>query len=184
MPEPFSLIPQPEMIDHVAQPIFYFRLENIDPYGPATFPVWAADLSRTGWYGFAVAKEGTVKVSNHGPGRNVHPDDKHLTAPEDETWCRTFLEESLPSLAKAPIVNSRTCIYCDGWDGNFYIDHDPDRPGLVYATGGSGHAFKFTPVPGRLVADTVERKPNACTSRFAWRQRGTASIKEQARFQG
>lgn len=173
-----------EVISHVAQPIFYFQPDNIDVYRPDQFPVWAADLSRTGWYGFPVAKDGTVKVSNHGPGRNVHPDDKRLTAPSDETWCRNFLQENLPSLAKAPLMSSRTCLYCDSWDGNFYIDYDQEWPGLVYATGGSGHAFKFTPVLGRLVADVVERKPNPYLARFAWRPPGVASVKEQARHQG
>jgi sarcosine oxidase/L-pipecolate oxidase len=173
-----------DMITHVAQPIFYFRPEQADLYQRKYFPVWAADLSKTGWYGFPATKDGVVKVSNYGPGRKVHPDDKRQTAPEDERWCRSFLRENLPSLANAPLANSRTCLHCDSWDGNFYIDHDPERPGLVYATGGSGHAFKFTPVLGRLVADVIERTPNSYAGRFAWRPRGTVSVKEQARYQG
>jgi glycine/D-amino acid oxidase-like deaminating enzyme len=172
------------MISHVAQPIFYFRPKNVELYKAQVFPVWAADLSRTGWYGFPVTSNGIVKVSNHGPGRQVDPDDKREITAEDETRCRTFLKENLTSLADAPLASSRTCLYCDSWDGNFYIDHDPQHPGLVYATGGSGHAFKFTPVLGRLVADVVERKPNPFSSRFAWRERGAAAVKEQARYQG
>jgi len=173
-----------EIITHLAQPIFYFRPKNLELFRGDKFPVWAADLSKTGWYGFPVTKEGIVKISNHGPGRRVQPEDKRETTPEDEARCRRFLAESLPSLADALLVNSRTCLYCDSWDGNFYIDHDPERPGLVYATGGSGHAFKFTPVLGRLVADIVEHKQNRFAARFAWRPRGTVSVKEQARFLG
>jgi len=172
------------MISHVAQPIFYFRPKNADLYKAHVFPVWAADLSNTGWYGFPVTSDGTVKVSNHGPGRKVHPDDNRETVAGDEVWCRKFLSENLPSLAEAPLTSSRTCLYCDSWDGNFYIDHDPELPGLVYATGGSGHAFKFTPVLGRIVADVVERKPNAYSSRFAWREPTAQAVKEQARFKG
>jgi sarcosine oxidase/L-pipecolate oxidase len=56
-------------------------------------------------------------------------------------------------------------------------------PGLVYATGGSGHGFKFAPVLGRIVADVVEGKPNSYASRFAWREAGT-DRKEQARYRG
>ena len=39
----------------------------------------------------------------------------------------------------APIVATRLCLYGDSWDGNFLIDRDPDRPGLVVAAGDSGH---------------------------------------------
>jgi sarcosine oxidase / L-pipecolate oxidase len=173
-----------DVITHVAQPIFYFRPEQVHLYQGERFPVWAADLSKTGWYGFPATKDGTVKVSNHGPGRKVHPDDNRETAPEDEEWCRRFLRENLATLADAPLASSRTCLYCDSWDGNFYIDYDPERPGLVYATGGSGHAFKFTPMLGRIVADVVERKPNRYVSRFAWRPRGTETVKEHARYRG
>jgi glycine/D-amino acid oxidase-like deaminating enzyme len=173
-----------EIVSHVAQPIFYFRPTNVDLYKSSQFPVWAADLSKTGWYGFPATSDGTVKVSNHGPGRQVHPDDKREIEPEDEARCREFLFRNIPSLAEVPLSASRTCLYCDSWDGNFYIDYDPELAGLVYATGGSGHAFKFTPVLGQLVADVVEHKPNRYSSRFAWRPKGAETVKEQARFQG
>ncbi len=172
------------VISQVAQPIFYFRPKNVDLYKAHVFPVWAADLSHTGWYGFPVTRDGTVKVSNHGPGRKVHPDDNRETVTGDEVRCRKFLGDNLPSLAEAPLASSRTCLYCDSWDGNFYIDHDPELPGLVYATGGSGHAFKFAPVLGRIVADVVELKPNPYSSRFAWREPTAQPVKEQARFKG
>jgi glycine/D-amino acid oxidase-like deaminating enzyme len=173
-----------ELMRPVAQPIFYFRPENKADYEPERFPVWASDLSKTGWYGFPATPDGTVKVSNHGPGRHVQPDDSRETTLEEETKCRAFLAGTFPGLAKAPLLNSRTCLYCDTWDGNFYIDHDPDRPGLVVATGGSGHGFKFGPVLGGIIADVVERKPNRYASRFGWRKRGTDAAKEQARYHG
>ena len=172
------------LITHLAQPIFYFQPEDVVHYQPDRFPVWAADLSKTGWYGFPSTNDGTVKVSNHGPGRQVLPDDSRQTTPDDEMRCREFLKENLPVLAKARLVSSRTCLYCDTWDGDFYIDHDPKWPGLVFATGGSGHAFKFAPMLGGIIADVVEHKPNQYAARFAWRERGGATFKEQARYRG
>jgi glycine/D-amino acid oxidase-like deaminating enzyme len=92
--------------------------------------------------------------------------------------CGTF-----PALADAP-VSSIACVHtADSWDGNFWIDHDPDRPGLFVATGDSGHAFKFTPVLGKLIADALERETNQFTNKFAWRTRGNLT-KEDARFSG
>jgi glycine/D-amino acid oxidase-like deaminating enzyme len=100
---------------------------------------------------------------------------------EHEAAFRTFLRASLPGLADAPIVGRRLCLYCDTWDGNFWIDHDPEREGLVVAAGGSGHMFKFAPRLGPIVADVLERKPNRYAHRFAWREGGEEAT-EAARF--
>jgi glycine/D-amino acid oxidase-like deaminating enzyme len=84
---------------------------------------------------------------------------------------RAFLRDSLPALATAPIRAARVCLYCDTFDGDFWIDHDPDRPGLVVAAGDSGHGFKFAPILGPLIADVVEHRRNRWASRFRWRSR-------------
>lgn len=172
------------VIVYVAQPVFHFRPRNPDLFRGSHFPVWSADMSKTGWYGFPANKDGIVKVANHGPGRDAHPDDDRTTTPEEEVKFRDFLKQSLPSLYDAPIAASKTCFYADSWDGDFYIDHDPELTGLVYATGGSGHAFKFIPVLGKIVADVVEHKQNPYSSRFAWRPRGSEIPSDQARWRG
>ena len=156
----------------VGQPVLYFRPENPADYRPPHFLPWAADISRTGWYGFPAMEDGVVKVSNHGPGRRMAPDESREVPPAEEMRFREFLSQTIPSLAGAPLIGSRYCLYCDTWDGNFWIDHDPEREGLVVATGGSGHGFKFAPVLGNLIADVLERAPNPYASRFAWRARG------------
>jgi len=74
-------------------------------------------------------------------------------------------------------------MYCDSFDGDLWIDHDPRHEGLVVASGGSGHAFKFAPVLGPLISDVLERKPNPWTDRFRWRARGEMKT-EEARFTG
>jgi sarcosine oxidase / L-pipecolate oxidase len=57
-------------------------------------------------------------------------------------------------------------VYCDSWDGHFWIAPDPARQGLVLATGGSGHAYKFAPLLGDLIADAVGGRVQP---RFRWR---------------
>ena len=74
-------------------------------------------------------------------------------------------------------------VLCDTWDGNFWIDRDPEREGLVVAAGGSGHAFKFVPLIGGMIADVVEGRPNRFADRFAWRDKGHMAT-EDARFSG
>ena len=141
--------------------------------------VWVSSARLT--VGHAVRNlKGTLKMANHGVGRRVHPDELRAILPADDARFRAFVRESLPSLSDAPIVATRLCLYCDTFDGDFWIDHDPARAGLVVAAGDSGHAFKFAPVLGSLIADVVERKPNPWAARFRWRPRGR-DAKEAAR---
>ena len=154
------------------QPVLHFRPADPALFQPPRFVVWSADISRTGWYGFPALPDGTWKIANHGPGRRVHPDEPRAIAPGDEAKFRAFLRETFPAMADASLIGSRLCLYCDSWDGDFYIDHDPERAGLLFAAGDSGHGFKFAPVLGRIVADVLERKPNDYAGRFGWRARG------------
>jgi glycine/D-amino acid oxidase-like deaminating enzyme len=156
----------------VAQPVLHFRPDNPEDFQPPQFPVWAADAGRTGWYGFPANAEGIVKVAHHGAGYRLNPDPANKVSPSEEERFRSFLAGAFPKLAKAELIESRFCYYCDTWDGHFWIDHDPERAGLVVAAGGSGHAFKFAPVLGTLIADVVERKPNPYAERFRWREPG------------
>ena len=176
----------PELADRmwpVGQPVFYFKPEDPDSYRPPSFPPWAADTPRSGWYGFPANHEGVVKMANHGPGRRVHPDAERVILAEEEAHFRDFLAQSLPSLASVPLSESKMCLYCDTWDGDFWIARDRERQGLVVATGGSGHAFKFAPVLGGLVADELEGVENPYSQRFGWRSLAETK-KEEMRYTG
>jgi glycine/D-amino acid oxidase-like deaminating enzyme len=176
----------PELADRmwpVGQPIFYFKPQDPDRYRPPSFPPWGADVPRSGWYGFPANSEGVVKMANHGPGRRVGPDADRVILAEDEHHCRAFLAQSLPSLASLPLHGNKMCLYCDTWDGDFWIGRHPEQQGLVVATGGSGHAFKFAPVLGGLVADALEGIENPYSQRFAWRPLGEMKL-EDMRYTG
>jgi glycine/D-amino acid oxidase-like deaminating enzyme len=163
------------------QPVFHLQVEPGE-FRPPAFAPWAADIARTGWYGFPALADGTLKVANHGPGRRLHPDAPRVVTADDEAHLRGFLAESLPSIAEAPVIRTRLCLYSDTVDGDFWIDRDPRREGLVVAAGGSGHAFKFAPVLGRLIADAVDGRKDRFLERFAWRV--PQKHAEDARFTG
>ena len=167
----------------MGQPIFYFKPPDPEPFQAHIFPPWGADIPRTGWYGFPADQDGIVKVANHGLGRPMGPGDSRDLMPSDVAKCREFLRESLPTLADAPLDHGRLCLYCDTWDGNFWISRDPSREGLVVAAGGSGHGFKFAPVMGGVIADAVEGIDTPYTRRFAWRPRGERKL-EATRYIG
>jgi glycine/D-amino acid oxidase-like deaminating enzyme len=150
-------------------PVFHLRPREPELFGPARFPVFTADIARTGYYGFPLNQAGVVKVGNHGPGMPVGPDAPRTVTVEQTAAFRAFLTETFPALGGADIVYTRLCLYSDSQDGDFWIARDPNRTGLTVASGGSGHGFKFAPVLGDLIADAVQEKPNPLLDRFRWR---------------
>ena len=161
------------------QPVFHLQPSNPELFAPERFPVFGADITTTGYYGFPINRDGVVKIANHGSGREMSPDspDRIVTA-DDEKKLREFLASTFPSLADAPIVYTRLCMYCDTHDGHFWIAPDPQREGLIVAAGDSGHGFKFAPVLGEIIANAVEGKHNPLLEKFRWRpevRAGTAT---------
>jgi sarcosine oxidase / L-pipecolate oxidase len=168
------------------QPVFHLKSPRLDLFGPERFPVFGADITTTGYYGFPLNRDGIVKIANHGPGREMSPESpQRAVTSEEEENLRKFLSWAFPELADAPIVYTRVCLYCDTHDGNFWIAPDPEREGLVIAAGDCGHGFKFAPLLGEIIADTVERKSNPILEKFRWRPEvlvGTGT--DVARFRG
>jgi glycine/D-amino acid oxidase-like deaminating enzyme len=169
-----------------AHPVFHLRPKQPDLFRSDVFPVFGADISATGYYGFPLNADGVVKIGVHGSGREMSADsEQRVVDANEENQLREFLNEAFPQLTDAPIVFSRICMYCDTNDGDFWIARDPERPGLTIATGDNGHGFKFAPVWGELTADAVEEKPNPLLEKFRWRPEVPAGIKkEAARFAG
>ena len=166
------------------QPVFHLKPHQPELFAPERFPVFGADVSTTGYYGFPLNRDGVVKIANHGPGREMSPESsKRVVTAEEEKQLRAFLSETFPALARAPIVYTCICLYCDTHDGHFWIAPAPERPGLVVAAGDNGHGFKFAPVLGKLIADAVEGKSNPLSEKFRWRPEvGPRASKEAARF--
>lgn len=167
-------------------PVFHLAPSKPEDFRATTFPVFAADTSSTGYYGFPIHRDGVVKIARHWDGREMHPESKERAVNEsEEEHLRGFLKVTFPALADAPIVYRRICLYSDTWDGHFWVDHDPEHEGLVVAAGDSGHGFKFAPLWGELIADAVERKPNERLKKFRWRPDvKPAHTEEAARFVG
>ncbi|KAK6856257.1 hypothetical protein PG995_008408 [Apiospora arundinis] len=76
-----------------------------------------------------------------------------------------------PSVTDRPFNANRVCWYTDTPTGDFLITYHPYWHGLFVATGGSGHGFKFLPVLGEHIADSIMGK---CTpilkDKWAWKE--------------
>ena len=165
------------------QPVVHLAPADASLFAAERFPVFTADIARTGFYGFPV-HAGVVKIANHGPGRSLRrASDERAVNDEEVAAVRAFAARALPGLVTARVAATRQCVYGDSLDEHFWIAPDPSRPGLVVAAGGSGHGFKFAPVLGDLIADACEGR---VVERFAWRASpATPAVgEEQARYRG
>ena len=166
-------------------PVFHVKPSRPELFAFPQLPVFAADISNSGWYGFPLhPREGVVKIGNHGPGIPLHPEhDERIVTEPDIAHFRQFLRETFPALADDPIVYTRCCLYCDTPDGHFWIDRHPSLAGLTIGTGGSGHGLKMAPILGRLIATAAEGGDEPWLKRFRWREFSKEGrIEEQARF--
>lgn len=165
----------------VGQPVLHLAPGDVSPFRPPSFVPWAADIAATGYYGFSANADGVVKIANHGPGTPIDPRGERRVPTGAEKAFRGFLASAIPDLADAPLSGARLCLYCDSFDGDFWIARHPEREGLIVAAGGSGHGFKFAPVLGEIVAGAVEGQ--APHPRFGWRDVTTPKF-EEARHGG
>jgi sarcosine oxidase/L-pipecolate oxidase len=90
---------------------------------------------------------------------------------------RLALREMAPSVAERPFTKERICWYTDTPNGDFLITKHPEFSGLVLATGGSGHGYKFLPVIGEKIVDCVEDKlAPELAKKWRWREEKLANV--------
>lgn len=73
---------------------------------------------------------------------NSHPESGLAIPREMRDAIRISLRRLYPELADLPFSGTRICWYCDTPNSDWLIDQHPEHPGLIFATGGSGHAYK------------------------------------------
>ena len=147
------------------QYLCYFAGLAPGEFGVGTFPAFiAGDL-----YGLPIhyGSHGWLKVASHQFGRVVDPD-----APvqfEAAAIARSVCEMRalLPALRDAKLAHIEACMYDVSPDEDFIIDALPDDPRILFATGLSGHGFKFGPLLGRILSSLVcESAPEVPLGRF------------------
>ncbi|MCH8148678.1 MAG: N-methyl-L-tryptophan oxidase [Planctomycetes bacterium] len=117
-------------------------------------PIFGFDTDEGFFYGFPVIDEQGMKVANHSGGDIVaDPDliDRDFR-PDEELTVRRFLARHLPG-ATPNLRGHAVCMYTMSPDEHFIVDHLRENADVVYATGFSGHGFKFAPVIGAALAD-------------------------------
>ena len=152
------------------QPVFFF---GMPPGELKAMPVWIA--FREGAYSIPPIEGRGFKlaIDTHGPKFDPETGDRTISA--DDVWQgRAILRKRFPSLAKAPLIESRVCQYENTSNGDFLIDRHPDRKHVWLVGGGSGHGFKHGPFVGEYVAKQV-RGAGVMEPRFSLASKGKAS---------
>lgn len=193
-----SLVPQAnQILETTAGSILTFQLPPSRPdlwtkYSPQNFPVWSwkmggysGSTSNGGLYAFPRTESGLIKFGFRGvkftnytwqqpdSGKAISYPRTNLDAiPETALKAiHSFCTQNAPDILALPLQTCRLCWYTDSIDDSFLIDHVPGSPGLIVASGGSGHGFKFLPVLGKHVVDVVEGRSTEYTRLFSWRDR-------------
>lgn len=139
--------------------VAYFGYAAADARTVPVFIEWGADMI----YGLPVpgSRAGrTVKVSHHTPGPLLEYFDATASAAlaDDPALLARLVgavRRLLPDVDPDPVATER-CVYDNSADADFVLDRVGD---VVVGCGTSGHAFKFGPLLGELLADLAEGIP-------------------------
>lgn len=130
--------------------VSYFAPQDPSRFAPGTFPVWIwAD--EPCYYGFPTYGEPTIKAARDNSGIACTVDDRSFEpVPQRLQELTEFIDAMIPG--KGRHVRTVTCQYTLTPDRDFVLGPLADHPDVLVALG-AGHAFKFTPTIGRVLAD-------------------------------
>lgn len=130
--------------------VTYFRPEQPERFGPDSMPLWIW-MDDPCYYGFPTYGEPTVKAAEDCGGAVVTGDDRPFEPdPERLQRLTAFMAATFPG--SGPPVRSKTCLYTLTPDRDFMIGAVPGHEAVLVGVG-AGHAFKFSPTIGRLLAE-------------------------------
>ena len=155
----------PELLSkriHVTrQEVFFLGVPpGDDRFQPDRLPAWidfndlVYALPNLDGRGFKIA------IDAHGP--EFDPDHgERIVSAELTRAVQKYVARRVPSLAGAPVTESRVCQYENTSNGDFLIDRHPDFKNVWLVGGGSGHGFKHGPAVGEYVAAMILGKGQA-----------------------
>ena len=159
------------------QEIFFFAPPAGDTsFGASSMPAWIHHPDLV--YGLPDLENRGFKVSvdKHGPA--FDPDTgSRLPSEEGLAVARDYLARRFPKLRNAPLTESRVCQYENTSNGDFVIDHHPERDDILIVGGGSGHGFKHGPAVGEYVRDLLTRSDFVAEPRFALSSKQTSQVR-------
>lgn len=144
------------------QYLLYFANLPLASFGLYAFPAFLAGEL----YGFPIHPTDCTgygpcwfKATSHTFGATVDPDEIPAVDERMVNSVKWKLYDLLPALVSAKLVRVDSCMYDVSPDENFILDYHPNDPRIVFATGLTGHGFKFGPLLGEILSDLVRGIP-------------------------
>jgi sarcosine oxidase len=118
-----------------------------------------------------------IGIDRAGPEMDPTHGDRSVD-PASVSEARAYLARRFPTLADAPLVDSRVCTYETTPDEHLALGRHPGFENVWVAGGGSGHGYKLAPVIGEMMADLITGVRRDLDPRFrlspraqrAWRE--------------
>ncbi|EXG82863.1 glycine/D-amino acid oxidase, deaminating [Cryptosporangium arvum DSM 44712] len=130
--------------------VTYFKPADPAAYDPARFPLWVW-LDAHCYYGFPTYGEPTIKAARDVSNNYMTPDERSFEPSAALLSELTeFMHATIPGSGSA--LRTVTCQYALTADREFVLGPLAGYPDVIVALG-AGHAFKFTPAIGRILAD-------------------------------
>lgn len=130
--------------------VTYFEPDDPSRFAQDRFPVWIW-MDDPSYYGFPTYGEATIKAAEDCGGAVVTGDDRPFEPnPERLARLAEFMSSTFPG-SGAP-VRSKTCLYTLTNDRDFLLGPVPGHENVLVGVG-AGHAFKFAPTIGRMLAE-------------------------------
>jgi sarcosine oxidase len=130
--------------------VTYFKPTDAEAFGRESFPVWIWE-DEFCYYGFPTFGEPTIKAARDMSNNLMTPEERtFVPSPELLEQLSSFMRTTIPDSGEA--LRTVTCQYAITPDRNFVITPLDDIPNVIVALG-AGHAFKFTPAIGRILAE-------------------------------
>ncbi|KAM0543245.1 hypothetical protein ACHAPJ_012390 [Fusarium lateritium] len=130
--------------------VTYYKPENVSDFHESKFPVWIWAANKY-YYGFPTYGEPAIKAGRDISNNHMTPEERTFVPSEELFNELTSLMDGLIP-AKGQPLRTITCQYSITPDRQFIISPLKKHSNVIVGLGG-GHAFKFAPAIGRVLAE-------------------------------
>jgi sarcosine oxidase len=130
--------------------VTYFKPSDPDRFDRDNFPVWIWEDEEC-YYGFPTYGEPTIKAARDRSDNLMTPEERtFVPSPELLAQLSEFMGATIPD--SGDVLRTVTCQYAITPNRNFVLGALDQHPDIIVGLG-AGHAFKFTPAIGRILAE-------------------------------
>jgi len=149
-----DLFPLPLSVER--QVMAWLAVDDSPAFAPQRFPVFMREVEAGRFrYGFPTTDGRSIKLGVHHEGTDADPDSIDRDVGEaDLQPIRDFARDNLRGVT-GQVVEACVCMYTNSPDERFLASSPGGLPGVTVLSACSGHGFKFAPVMGELIADSI-----------------------------